>query len=342
MNINSIKDAVNALAQSLQASFIFPAGLIVFFHAFVFLPNFVEVDSTSAITLTLVVSLTLFISYSLYAFNFPLIRLLEGYKLHKDLDRQYFLKRKRNQYIRLYTRIESLRKARRDFRRKTQFDPEKDSLAKLSVVDQNRWLLIESELAACEHDFDENFPPKLNQVLPTTFGNAIAAFEAYSYSRYGIDSIPVWPRLVPILKEQKYLEFVAQEKSVFDFLLNMLFTILLLSTESFYLAIYLGHNFLALGILIVTPLIVWGLYQGLIVSAKIWGITVRVAFDLYRHELRKRVGLKARSTFSEEYKQWQAYSQFLAFRPRKLKFDGFLSAKDFDQQVLVTGEKESS
>jgi len=31
--------------------------------------------------------------------------------------------------------------------------------------------------------------------MPTRFGNAVLAFETYAMKRWGLDSVPVWPRI---------------------------------------------------------------------------------------------------------------------------------------------------
>jgi hypothetical protein len=81
MSIDALKEAVKSLAQTLHVATIFPAGLFVLVNAYFIIPTFYPgVDYTTAQAVTVLISLTLMLSYMLYAFNFPLIRVFEGYK----------------------------------------------------------------------------------------------------------------------------------------------------------------------------------------------------------------------------------------------------------------------
>ena len=48
-------------------------------------------------------------------------------------------------------------------------------------------------------------------------------------------------------------------------------------------------------------------------AARQWGVTVKVAFDLHRHELHSKLGLKQVTSYSEEYDQWQKISKFMLY-----------------------------
>ncbi|MFP4394617.1 MAG: hypothetical protein ACLFTI_05070 [Anaerolineales bacterium] len=81
ININALEDAVKSLAQSLQAATVFPAGLFVLINAYFIVPTFYpDLDCSTPQVITIIISLTLMLSYIFYAFNFPLIRVFEGYK----------------------------------------------------------------------------------------------------------------------------------------------------------------------------------------------------------------------------------------------------------------------
>ena len=86
--------------------------------------------------------------------------------------------------------------------------------------------MTDSNIAEKERRMEHDFPSKIDSILPTRVGNTIAAFEHYPQIRYKMDSIVLWSRLVPILYKEKYLDFVTQEKTVFDFLLNMFVVVL--------------------------------------------------------------------------------------------------------------------
>jgi hypothetical protein len=271
IGINALKDAVKSLAQTLQVSTIFPAGFFVLINAYYIVPLFdPEFDCASRQVITVLISLTLLLSYTFYAFNFPLIRFVEGYKLRPF----GFIP----QYLRsLQKRKLQKRKNDRRF-----------------------------------HEIDRDFPPE-DRLLPTNIGNVIAAFEEYPNDRYGMDAIALWSRLVPVLEKQEFLDHVTQEKAIFDFLLNMCVVIAVLGVELTYRASFLGNVILALGTLLVVSITCTVLWEGMYIAARQWGTVVRVAFDLYRHDLAEHLVLRPVTTFGEEYEQWQAISRFYLY-----------------------------
>lgn len=331
MSINTISDAIKALAQSLQLATVFPSGLLVLLNAYVILPQFFQVGDVSTPTgATILIASTLMLSYMLYAFNFPLIRLLEGYKLSWLDASQWRLERKQQQYRNLRNEIKKAADDLDSMKNALGFDPDKDKTNEISEENSERWQSLKLQQAQKERELDHHFPSMLGAVLPTRLGNVIAAFEDYSYTRYGMDSIALWPRLIPVLKDTQYIDFVAQEKSVFDFLLNLLGVVTVLGLEFIYLGAFRA-DLVWIGLtLLITGVLVFVLYNGLIIAARQWGTTVRVAFDLHRHDLRRRLGLKAASDFEEEYRRWQSLSTFLLCRSDEIWFKEFLSQKDFD------------
>jgi len=332
MNINAIKDAVKALAQSLQVTTIFPAGLLVLVNAYLILPLiYPELDLTTPSTVTIVGSLTLMLSYTFYAFNFPLIRLLEGYKLQETDFLQWLLKQQHEKFDALVTDIRELW---------AQFEECYDYFDGLEKDDipgdeeffgyQRKWQQLKAHLPRLERKFDIYFPSTRKMVLPTKLGNTIAAFEDYSRTRYGMDSIALWARLIPILKEKNYLEFVSTEKAVFDFLMNTCIVAVVLGLELVYLHLFRGNWGLAIGVTGLTALVAIILYNGMIIAARQWGTTVRVAFDLFRHDLHRRLGLRAAGDFKGERERWQAVSQFVLFRRERSleEFNEFISQSE--------------
>ncbi len=156
----------------------------------------------------------------------------------------------------------------------------------------------------------------------------IAAFEDYPYTRYGIDAVALWPRLVPILREKKYLDFVADQKAHFDFMLNMMLIILVCGMEFFYLQCYLGKVIVALVSLPAMIVLLFLFYMGTISSAVEWGLTVRVAFDLHRQDLWDALYLKPATTFTQEFARWKKISEFIIYGNDRLDFDDFTYLRD--------------
>lgn len=342
MNINAIKDAVKALAQALQIATIFPATLLIFVNAYLFIPLSVGGDSASPNVASLTVAATLLVSYLLYALNYPVIRVFEGYKFQNDLIVGWFLARKRRHHSRIQASIDELYRWKAILENDYLGPRPDESVHRQDsrIEERSRRLhdMLVFRLANMEHQFDLHFPGLQASVLPTKLGNTIAAFESYPGNRYGIDAIAMWPRLMPILKRTDYIEFVAQEKAVLDFLLNMIVVTLILSLEGLALLWISEQGVWTLALLPVAVTFSWILYASAVIAARQWGITVRVAFDLHRHQLRRELGIRTSDTFAEEYLLWKRASAFFLIRQlgdagmevHSSYFSSFLSASEFD------------
>ncbi|MBN2006038.1 MAG: hypothetical protein JXA21_21960 [Anaerolineae bacterium] len=276
MSMDTLKDALKSLAQSLQVSTIFPAWLFVMMNFYFIVPLFAPTfDLSSIITIAWLISLTLMLSYTLYAFNFPLIRLFEGYKLQDSDFFSRLLQKKLEKY------------------RILKHEPKK------------------------QREFDQDYPCMEDRVLPTKIGNTIAAFEDYAYTRYRMDAIALWPRLVPVLKKGEFLDYVVQEKAVFDFLLNTCVVVAVLGLEFFYRSLFLADWGNLFFVIVFVPVALFVLYEGVYIAARQWGTVVRVAFDLYRHDLAQRLCMRPADTFEKETENWAKISHFLLYRDMK-------------------------
>ncbi len=326
VNINTIKDTILALAQSLRVETIFPAILLVLVHVYWILPGIIDFDPASTPTVTLCITVTLTLSYAFYAFNFPLIRLLEGYKLQDADFMQKLLEYQRSQFNQKYQEIKRLRGqySRLSYRLEHGHTGTTSPSSPIKAADWEELQKTEFKLCTQEAYFDYHFPAQIQAVLPTPLGNIIAAFEDYPRTRYGIDSVTLWPRLLPILRETKFIDFVAQEKAVFDFLLNMGVVVAFVGIELIYLYMFRVQPCRAAIVAVIMLITLIILHQGLLVAARQWGTTVRTAFDLHRHDLQERLGLRPAVTFKEEYQRWQNLSTFLSYRYENVWFDEFL------------------
>lgn len=64
-----------------------------------------------------------------------------------------------------------------------------------------------------------DLPTTGEDVLPTRFGNAIRAFETYSYDVYGADGVVLWPRLLSVASKD-YADAVQDARTQVDFLIG--------------------------------------------------------------------------------------------------------------------------
>ncbi len=165
----------------------------------------------------------------------------------------------------------------------------------------------------------ENYPNEISNVLPTRFGNAFRSLEVYSVVIYGLDAIPAWPRLQAVMPEQ-FRRQLGEAKSLLDFFINISFGAILSAIIYIILAIWerqLPRFYLpiaALGISIAS-------YQASIGAVRQYGTQVKAAFDLYRGELAKQLGLELPSSLGEEQKMWLAFSAMMIYRSRTYAYD---------------------
>lgn len=322
MNFGDLWTIVQTLVQSLQAATFFPALLItlsfVYWIPILTQPANATLSAQEPNLLTVGLA-TLTISYTLYAFNYIFIRFLEGY-VWKDwkfgpgskacADMLAKQKRLSKEIMDLKAEQANLDELIAELKN----GPAEGLSLDESLLDLQK---TETNLRKAEVMLEANYPTNPNAILPTRLGNVIAAFEEYPNSRYGMDSITLWPRLIPVLQESKYLNFLQQERGVFNFLLNTGLACLLVGIKLFFDLMYNGQLLPSVLVFVGTSLVIWICYQGLVESAQDWGATYRVAYDLHRHDLIKRLGLRPPTTFSEELSLWQNVSRFFAFRPAK-------------------------
>jgi hypothetical protein len=327
LSINAITDSIKALAQALNVATVFPSALFVLVQFYWVVPQFwAEPDLTSLQNISLAISITLILSYTLYAFNFPLIRFLEGQKWQQT---SFFQNLWRNEIERF-----------EDFRRRIQIRVNQihsiqrtnEQASRDNENDYWQEWILDDELVKLEYRFDRSFPSTLSRVLPTKFGNTIAAFEDYPRTRYGIDSIALWPRLIPILKEKDFIDYVNQEKAVLDFVLNMFIVVIVLGLELMYVYLFLQAVGMALGIGLVSIVIALVLFEGMVIAARQWGMSVRVAFDLYRQDLHQSLGLHPAKSFEEEYNRWRYVSHFILSHRNSIRFNDFISQSELLRQ----------
>ena len=262
----------------------------------------------------------LILSYLLYAFNAPLIRLIEGYPFRFEWLGQILSRCQQAKYRHYYSEMHNaqekideivIQQNRLVSRYNLLSSEDKTNHKDYSRLEQWKkgWQALRN--AANQILYYHYLYPAGNEadIVPTLLGNTIASFEKYAYDRYGINAVIMWPRLVPILQDQGFVPFVENEKTVFDFLLNLAFLILLLAIEvclvtSIYNPLKGGLISIGLG------LVAFLLYKASVVGALNWGGTIEVAFDMYRGHLREALRLKEPTSLEQEQNDWRDLSKF--------------------------------
>lgn len=194
------------------------------------------------------------------------------------------------------------------------------------------------------------FPPTDLTVLPTGFGNILRAAEAYSGTRYGIDSVMMWPRLIHVIPEPYYSK-LDQSNNGLAFLVNSSLLALALAISCFIAAGYqhwlldlvITHQspplyfidlipnqeiyeqrinlYLGFGVLLVILSMLF--YQASLPILAEYGSLIRSSFDLFRFDLLKQLKQKAPKDSEEELDTWRKISEFITIGDpeRTLKFD---------------------
>lgn len=227
-----------------------------------------------------------------WSLNISVVRFYEGYPI---LRWQFLRRGFQSQRDKLYEEIAALR-----MKLETQPSQQGSHEDLLRLTD----LQVKAEV---------QYPPRSAEVLPTKLGNVIRAFEYYPATRYCIETITVWPRLVAVLPENR-VDAINAEKSLMDFWLN-LSLVLPISGLFWALAMwYAGISWpFLISVFIGGVLLGYLAYRAAIPSAVAWGYEVRTAFDLYRDDLLRKLGLQRPASVSKERSLWHRIFWFFTY-----------------------------
>lgn len=161
----------------------------------------------------------------------------------------------------------------------------------------------------------KEFPDRVEFVLPTKFGNRFRSFEVYSRVVYGLDAIPAWPRLMMVMPESARL-MISHAKMQVDFCINT--TVV----SSLAIPVWLLSWVLKCGwslpwvLLVVLLLVLLSLMGYRMASDAVVGLgeLVKSAFDLYRRDLSRALGLEHPKNAEDEVAMWQSVSRMMIYR----------------------------
>lgn len=220
--------------------------------------------------------LALLVGLFLLGLHRPILRLYEGYPLLRSrlgLARPFL--RLQNRVYRQLARLKSLAGP--------NADPDVNSRGIAA------WLML-----------DRYFPDEQSRLLPTRFGNALRAWEDYSYNRWGLDAIPFWARVEPLLSEQERQLHENAQTDVAFFVNSSLASIvvgLVLAAD----AIANAHIDWAWAWLYLVPFVVaYVIYRFAIDAGQRWGVEIKASLDLHRLEVYDRLGIRRPLGFADE------------------------------------------
>lgn len=231
----------------------------------------------------------------LMALNRPIVRFAEGYGLANPLHLMKVLKVRR--FKDLSKRVEDIE-------------------AELDAPEARRQRpkeCVEQELMTASLHLARNFPDHESFVLSTRFGNVMRAYEVYPRVVYGLEGIQGWTRLVAVLPDS-YRAQIEDAKSQTDFWINIWALSSMMLGIYFYLAFFPSVHFKHLWMAVVCLMLCLGSLPLATMMAREWGELVMSAFDLYRGDLAKQLGLDLPRSIVHERAMWTAFSQMTIYR----------------------------
>jgi hypothetical protein len=125
--------------------------------------------------------------------------------------------------------------------------------------------------------------PARDRLLPTRLGNALRAGEDEAGDRYGLATNTMFPRLYPILSD-RFGRLMDDARDQLDMTARLCVTLLVATVASTaLLATHIRWLLLPAG----TALLAWVAYRAAVRTARTYGVTLGLAFDLHRFDMLK-------------------------------------------------------
>lgn len=262
--------------------------------------------SQSPFVVLIVTIIILVLSIVLNSMNVPIIRFYEGYPWRKSFIAAPFLARQ----LRIFDRATQTRHRINALGSLIRNDPQ----------DLTKYRRIAGEAQGeIVRLLNAGYPDKRQSVLPTRLGNVIRAFETYTTRFYGVPIIVLWPRLNAVI-DSTMSQSIDSAKTSFDFMLHSAFLSGILAVSTAIGGLYWATP---------TPMDLWQpwlgwtlffaftsflFYKASIPRAIEWGSQVKVAFDLNRSALLKKLGYDLEpSSLAEEREIWKVINYQFAF-----------------------------
>lgn len=234
----------------------------------------------------------------LLGLNTPIIKLYEGSTRVQRFVLRYFLNRNLSRHESLYKTLQIY---------KAEYESTADQVKKSSLAHaiESEWRRILPERGK------HHIPLDRRRILPTRLGNIFAIIEEYPSVRYGMDGMVFWPRLLPVLPE-KHATVIGHEKTNFDFLINLSLLSIVLAGEMLGTFAYNSWEpafaFYGVGFAVLSYM----LYRAATMNIIAMGELINSAFDLFRHDILRKMQLRVPATIEEERELWFRLSNYIA------------------------------
>lgn len=185
---------------------------------------------------------------------------------------------------------------------------------------KKRQNLISTKLALLTK-YDLEYPPSEDEILPTKFGNILKSAESYPRSRYSIDGVLTWPRLIYVIPGDYYSK-VDDVSNQLSFLMNctvlaMIYSLIILSTFTYHFAtsIMLHQSYLEEAggyfLLFVLGIIVGVVFlRATVLVVGDFGHMIRSSYDLFRRKLLIELDLTPPLSLEKERDLWENWCDF--------------------------------
>jgi hypothetical protein len=262
-----------------------------------------------------------FLAILLSLWNYQLVRFLEGYSW-PPLIRELGKRAQRRRFRSLCALDEETRK------RRDQFKTQLAKLESSGVVDQQSTSQLRKQLRSAQDAYSKSgrrlrdeFPPREEFVLPTSFGNRVRAFESYPKAVYGADAIAVWRRLLLVASENARTAVDEAQANV-NFWINTgflavvvaLFSLLTIAASLFAGRAPGADTWKWAGVLSAAVAVAVGGYYFARERISGWSGAVKAVFDCYLPELAKQLGYELPNDHSERRKFWEMINVMILYQ----------------------------
>jgi hypothetical protein len=153
------------------------------------------------------------------------------------------------------------------------------------------------------------YPIRVEQILPTTLGNAIRAFEEYGYDRYCLDVLIWWHALTGAVPSYLRRQAAASRAGV-DFYVCLIFGHVVVGlVAAATIAANPDHAAGPAAALVATVLLTFLWYKLAVEATDEWGAAVRALVEAGRKPLADSLGLAMPNTLESEREMWETASQ---------------------------------
>ena len=323
------KLGANFLVAAMVPSLAFVIAIILVFDPILNIPALFEDQSGvyQLIGLSLLLAIpTIIIGFTLTALNTYILKLFEGYVFWRRFP---FMRaahqRKAN---RLILRQEALK---RRIEIVESYGAQTNRTKRVLLRLRKQYYLVSA-------DYDHSYPPSQDEILPTRFGNILKASESYPNTRYGIDGVEFWPRLIHVIPPE-YQQSIDGTRNELSFLVNMsilaIVFFLLCILAIFYTFAgpalrtstippeFVGFGntirYSLAGLLALTINI--GFNRASVYSVGAFGMMVRSAYDLFRLDLLEKFRLQVPENSVDEFHKWKNLNELIVLGPKSLEFE---------------------